>query len=50
MKCQVFFFSGTGNSRVVARSLAAELEGRCEPLAAHVDRGVIRPAAVSATR
>ena len=37
----MYFFSGTGNSLVVARDLAAALEGRAIPIAVHVDRGPI---------
>lgn len=39
MSADIYFFSGTGNTLVVARSLAAELDGRHFPLAAYADHG-----------
>ncbi len=41
MSADIYFYSGTGNTLVVARSLAAELDGRHFLLAAYTDHGPV---------
>lgn len=43
MSAEVYYFSGTGNSLIVARDIAAKIGGDLIPIASVIDRDVIQP-------